>query len=100
MAMAEFDLGQLFAEQGDTTMVEMVEVDDILQVIVVRDRRMRLHAVGPLSAATSRRSVPCSLCDSWPVATGQPDRLWISSERASRPHCWATPRPIWGTGRW
>ncbi len=50
-AIAEFDLGQLLAEQGDTTLVEMVEVDDSLSVVVVRDQRMRLHPVGPLSDA-------------------------------------------------
>lgn len=50
-AIAEFDLGQLLAEQGDTTVVELVEVDDFLSAVVVRDHRPRLHAVGPLSAA-------------------------------------------------
>ncbi|MFI7061819.1 CHAT domain-containing protein [Kribbella sp. NPDC050124] len=50
-AIAGFDLGQLFAEQRDTTLVEMVDVDDFLSVVVVRDRRPRLHPVGPLSDA-------------------------------------------------
>nr|WP_239062185.1 CHAT domain-containing tetratricopeptide repeat protein [Streptomyces sp. SID13031] len=47
-----FDLDQLRAEQRETTLVEMVEVDDILHAIVVRDGRIRLHTVGPLSAAS------------------------------------------------
>jgi tetratricopeptide (TPR) repeat protein len=51
VAVAGFDLDGLLAEQGDTTLVEMVEVDDSLHLVVVRDRRLRLHRVGPLAAA-------------------------------------------------
>jgi tetratricopeptide (TPR) repeat protein len=48
----EFNLEQLLAELGDTPLVELVEVDDLLSAIVVRDGRIRLHSVGPLSAAS------------------------------------------------
>ncbi|GAA1570875.1 hypothetical protein GCM10009789_25490 [Kribbella sancticallisti] len=48
---APFDLDQLLADQGETTLVEMVEVDDTLYAVVVRDRRIKLHAIGPLAAA-------------------------------------------------
>ena len=41
-----FDLDALLDELGQTTMVELVEVDDILHAIIIKGRRMRLHAVG------------------------------------------------------
>jgi len=42
----EFDLDELFAELGETTLVEVVYVDDVRYVIVVAGRRMRLYPVG------------------------------------------------------
>ena len=41
-----FDLDDLLDELGQTTMVELVEVDDVLHAIVIRERRLRLHAIG------------------------------------------------------
>ncbi len=42
----EFDLGALFDELGETTLIELVEVDSVLHVIVVADRQVRLHKLG------------------------------------------------------
>ena len=44
----QFDLDALFAELGDTRLIELVEVDGVLQAIVVADRRVRLHPIGPV----------------------------------------------------
>ena len=44
----QFDLDALFDELGGTTLIELVEVDGVLQAIVVADRRVRLHPVGPV----------------------------------------------------
>jgi tetratricopeptide (TPR) repeat protein len=43
-----FDLGALFDELGGTTLIELVEVDSVLHVIVVANRRVRLHTVGSI----------------------------------------------------
>jgi tetratricopeptide (TPR) repeat protein len=43
-----FDLGALFDELGETTLIELVEVDSVLHVIMVADRRVRLHTVGSI----------------------------------------------------
>ena len=40
-----FNLGALFDELGETTLIELVEVDSVLHVIVVANRRVRLHTV-------------------------------------------------------
>ena len=42
----QFDLDALFDELGDTRLIELVEVDGVLHVIIVADRRVRLHTVG------------------------------------------------------
>jgi tetratricopeptide (TPR) repeat protein len=42
----QFDLDELFAELGPATLIELVTVDGILHVVVVADRRVRLHTVG------------------------------------------------------
>jgi len=42
----EFDLGALFDELGDSTLIEIVEVEGVLYAIIVADRRLRLHRVG------------------------------------------------------
>lgn len=42
----EFDLGALFDELGETTLIELVEVDSVLHVIIVADRQVRLHKLG------------------------------------------------------
>jgi len=44
--IAELDLDALFAELGDTRLIELVEVDGLLQAITVADRRVRLHPIG------------------------------------------------------
>ncbi len=44
----ELDLDALFDELGDTRLIELVEVDGVLQAVVVADRRVRLHPVGPV----------------------------------------------------
>ena len=41
----EFDLDELFAELGETTLVEVVYVDGVRHVIVVAGRRVRLYPV-------------------------------------------------------
>jgi len=42
----EFDLGALFDELDGTSLIELVEVDGLLHVITVADRRVRLQTVG------------------------------------------------------
>jgi tetratricopeptide (TPR) repeat protein len=42
----EFDLGALFDELDGGSLIELVEVDGLLHVIVVADRRVRLQTVG------------------------------------------------------
>jgi CHAT domain-containing protein/tetratricopeptide (TPR) repeat protein len=43
-----FDLGALWDELGETTLIELVEVDGVLHAIVAANRRVRLHAVGSI----------------------------------------------------
>ena len=45
-AAEEFDLDTLFGELGGSSLIELVEVDGVLHVITVADRRVRLHTVG------------------------------------------------------
>jgi tetratricopeptide (TPR) repeat protein len=42
----EFDLDELFAELGPSTLIELVTVDGVLYAVVVAGRRVRLHTVG------------------------------------------------------
>jgi len=42
----QFNLDELFDELGPATLIELVTVDGILHVVVVADRRVRLHTVG------------------------------------------------------
>ena len=46
-----FDLEELVGALGETVLVELIEVDDVLQAVVVRDGNVSRHAVGPVSAA-------------------------------------------------
>jgi tetratricopeptide (TPR) repeat protein len=41
-----FDLDELFAELGPSTLIELVTVDGVLHAVVVAGRRVRLHTVG------------------------------------------------------
>ena len=41
-----FDLDELFDELGPNTLIELVTVDSVLHVIIVKGRRVRLHTVG------------------------------------------------------
>jgi CHAT domain-containing protein len=42
----QFNLDELFDELGPATLIELVTVDSVLHVVVVADRRVRLHTVG------------------------------------------------------
>lgn len=42
----QFNLDELFDELGAATLIELVTVDGVLHVVVVADRRVRLHTVG------------------------------------------------------
>lgn len=44
----QFNLDELFDEIGPATLIELVTVDSVLHVVVVADRRVRLHTVGSL----------------------------------------------------
>ena len=44
----ELDLDTLFGELGGSSLIELVEVDGLLHVITVADRRVRLHTVGSI----------------------------------------------------
>jgi hypothetical protein len=44
--VGELDFGALCAELGDRTLIELVEVDGVLHVITVADRRVRLYSAG------------------------------------------------------
>ena len=46
--MGAFDLGALWDELGETTLLELVEVDGVLHAIIAADRRVRLHTVGSI----------------------------------------------------
>jgi tetratricopeptide (TPR) repeat protein len=50
------DLEALFDELGETRLVELVEVDHVLYVIIVADRRLRLHTVGSIPEDEVRMS--------------------------------------------
>jgi CHAT domain-containing protein len=41
-----FDLGALWDELGQTTLIELAEVDGVLHAIIAANRRVRLHTVG------------------------------------------------------
>jgi tetratricopeptide (TPR) repeat protein len=43
-----FDLAALWDELGQTTLIELVEVDGVLHAIVAANRRVHLHTVGPI----------------------------------------------------
>jgi len=43
-----FDLDALWDELGETTLIELVEVDGVLHAIVAANRRVRLHTVGSI----------------------------------------------------
>ena len=42
----EFNLDELFDELGPNTLIELVTVDSVLHVIIVKGRRVRMHTVG------------------------------------------------------
>ena len=44
----QFNLDELFDELGPATLIELVTVDGVLHVVVVADRRVRLHTVGSM----------------------------------------------------
>jgi hypothetical protein len=44
----EFNLDELFDELGPNTLIELVTVDSVLHVVVVAERRVRLHTVGSM----------------------------------------------------
>ena len=44
----DFNLDELSAELGPNTLIELVTVDDVLHVIIVKGRRVRLHTVGSI----------------------------------------------------
>jgi CHAT domain-containing protein len=44
----DFNLDELAAELGPNTLIELVTVDDVLHVIIVKGRRVRLHTVGSI----------------------------------------------------
>jgi CHAT domain-containing protein len=52
----EFDLDTLFSELGRSSLIELVEVDGVLHVITVADRRVRLHTVGSVPEDEIRMS--------------------------------------------
>jgi tetratricopeptide (TPR) repeat protein len=45
----QFNLDELFDELGPATLIELVTVDGVLHVVVVADRRVRLHTVGSVA---------------------------------------------------
>jgi tetratricopeptide (TPR) repeat protein len=52
-ARERFDLRRLREELGDTTLIELVEVDDVLHVVTVGRRHVVMHTVGPTATALS-----------------------------------------------
>jgi CHAT domain-containing protein/tetratricopeptide (TPR) repeat protein len=52
----KFDLDALFDELGATRLIELIEVDHVLHVIIVADRRVRLHTVGSIPEQEVRMS--------------------------------------------
>lgn len=43
-----FDIEALFARLGPTRLVDLIEIDRVLHVVTVADRRLRLHTVGTI----------------------------------------------------
>ncbi|MGW6280214.1 CHAT domain-containing protein [Kribbella sp. NPDC055071] len=50
-ATTRFDPGELADALGETVLIELVEVDDVLQAVVVRDGTISRHVVGPVATA-------------------------------------------------
>jgi len=46
-----FDLDELTDALGETVLVELIDVDDVLHAVVVRDGKVSRHTVGPLATA-------------------------------------------------
>jgi tetratricopeptide (TPR) repeat protein len=46
-----FDLDELTDALGETVLVELIDVDDVLHAVVVRDGKVSRHTVGPLPTA-------------------------------------------------
>ena len=66
----QLNLDELFDELGPATLIELVTVDGMLHVVVVADRRVRLHTVGGMPNARSSSTASC--CAASPIATGNP----------------------------
>jgi tetratricopeptide (TPR) repeat protein len=49
-AAKRFDLDELIAGLGDTRLVELIEIDGMLRVITIVDRRIRMHALESMPA--------------------------------------------------
>ena len=67
------DVGQLVDEVGDTTFVELLEIDGRLRAIVVSGHRVRAHDVG--SAADAANAVAAARFVLRQAARGRPVRL-------------------------
>lgn len=56
-----FDLNRLFAGLGETRLVELVEVDGLLHVITVANRRVRRHPTASITVANREVNMACFL---------------------------------------
>jgi tetratricopeptide (TPR) repeat protein len=50
-ATGRFDVDELVGALGQTVLVELIEVDDVLHAVVVRDGTVSRHTVGPVATA-------------------------------------------------
>ncbi|MEV5965582.1 CHAT domain-containing tetratricopeptide repeat protein [Kribbella sp. NPDC051952] len=50
-ATTRFEVDELVGALGETVLVELIEVDDVLQAVVVRDGVISRHTVGPIATA-------------------------------------------------
>jgi hypothetical protein len=69
-ALPRLDLDQLFATLGNTRLIELVEIDEMLHVITAVDRKLRLHTVGK----TPDREVELARFSLRRLARGRPGR--------------------------
>jgi hypothetical protein len=102
---ARLDVAQRKTKFGDTTLLELVEVDDVLHVVTVDNQRTKMHTVGPTETAMSELEFARSVC----VGSRRPPaRPWSGRRPArcparparSRERCWDRPSMPSAMGPW
>ena len=96
----QFNLDELFDEIGPATLIELVTVDGVLHVVVVADRRVRLHTVGSVpEREVQLNRFAAAPPRPWPPATRRRTRAEVQGRQRWRPRCSAARPPGSGTAR-